>query len=119
MIKTLLSAILLGALTSAQPINPKPDCKVCWDGSQAIFESNACVCPAASPSEPTPAEEEPLDSNHNCMTGHSQACNRNNGVFDFVSCSCASPPNNAQDDWTPPEGFIDENDEEWNEYGDE
>lgn len=117
MFKTLLSAVVLGALASAQ------NCAICWDGSEAQFVSNACVCPAAVPEAPTPAEEKPLATNPNCTTGNVQACNRANGFFDFVSCTCAFPPTDAQEDWTPPEGFIDEDDEEWelewNDYGGE
>jgi len=107
MFKKLISALLLGAFTSAQ------NCAVCWDGSEAQFTANACVCPAAVPVNISPADDEPLDSNPNCTTGNVEACNRADGFFDFVTCSCAFPPTDAEDDWTPPEGFIDENDEEW------
>jgi len=69
------------------------------------------VCPAAVPDEPTVEEEEPLASNPNCTTGNANACNRANGFFDFVSCTCAFPPIAAPEDWTPPKEYTDDYDD--------
>ena len=115
MFKQFASALVLAAISS---VTSAQNCAICWDGSEATFVDNACVCPAAIPDEPTVEEEEPLASNPNCTTGNANACNRANGFFDFVSCTCAFPPIAAPEDWTPPKEYTDDyeddySDEEW------
>lgn len=100
MIKQFVSALLLAVSVSAQ------NCAVCWDGSEATFTDNACVCPAAVPDSPTAADSQPLATNPNCTTGNVNACNRADGFFDFVSCTCAFAPADAGDNWSAPEGYV-------------
>lgn len=102
MFKTFVSACILAA-ASAQA---EDICAVCWDGSEAVFTDNSCVCPAPVLDEPEPVDEEPLEANPNCTTGNSKACNQSGGFFDFNDCTCSYAP-------IAPEWPFDDDNEEW------